>query len=115
GTVPVGPYSPFGIAYDASTHNIHAANYASGAQSQGYTSIINGTTNKIVANATVGLGPTGIAYDPQNGNMYVACARSDTVSIIHGATNKSNFFLWSHDFSSEEHTTELHSRSHRVC
>ena len=98
GTVPVGPYSPFGLAYDASTHNIYATNYASRAQSQGYTSIINGTTNKIVANATVGLGPTGIAYDPQNGNMYVACARSDTVSIIHGATNKSNFFLGSQDF-----------------
>src|SRR5437867_885066 len=98
GTVPLGPYSPFGLAFDSSNHNIYVTNYASGGQSQSNTSIINGTTNKIVTNVTVGFGPTGIAYDLQNGNMYVACSRSNTVSTRHDATNTSNLFLSSQDF-----------------
>src|SRR5713101_5424522 len=98
GTVTLGPHFAFGLAYDSSRQNVYATNYASSGQSHGMTSIINATTNKIAANVTVGLGPTGIVYDPQNGNMYVACTRSDTVSIIHGATNKSNIFLGFQDF-----------------
>src|SRR5437867_6441373 len=64
GTVPLGPYLPFSVTYDSPSHNIYATNYASLGQSRSNTSIINDTSNKIVANVTVGLGRTGIAYDP---------------------------------------------------
>jgi len=61
---------------------------ASGSQNIGQNnpSVTNGTT--VIANITVGKGPTGIAYNPSNGYIYVANSFSGTVSVIDGATNK---------------------------
>ena len=63
-------------------------------------SVINGTTNVVVDNITLATGeqeggaggigflsPTGIAYNPDNGNLYVANRGSDTLSVINGTTN----------------------------
>jgi len=49
--------------------------------------VINGANNTVIANITVGAWPTGVAYDPSNGYIYVANYFSDTVSVINGATN----------------------------
>ncbi|MGA9154981.1 MAG: YncE family protein [Candidatus Nitrosopolaris sp.] len=35
----------------------------------------------------VGSGPTGIAFDPKNGNLYVTNSRDKTVSVISGQNN----------------------------
>jgi len=48
--------------------------------------VINGVTNEVIANITVGAGPEGIAYDPSNGYIYVANFCSGTVSVINGTT-----------------------------
>ncbi|MGC8630797.1 MAG: YncE family protein, partial [Thermoplasmata archaeon] len=34
-------------------------------------SVINGATNKVIANITVGLAPRGAAFDSSNGYVYV--------------------------------------------
>jgi YVTN family beta-propeller protein len=49
--------------------------------------VINGATNTVIVNITVGRSPTGVAYDPSNGYIYVANWGSGTVSVINGATN----------------------------
>ncbi|MCI4319723.1 MAG: YncE family protein [Thermoplasmata archaeon] len=41
----------------------------------------------IVKNITVGKSPEGLAFDPSNGNIYVANTHAGTVSVITGATN----------------------------
>ena len=50
-------------------------------------SVINGTTNTIVANIPVGLGPSGIAYNQNNGDVYVANSINGTISIVDGLEN----------------------------
>ena len=34
-----------------------------------------------------GIGPSGIAFDSANGNLYVTNSNTDTVSVISGQTN----------------------------
>jgi YVTN family beta-propeller protein len=63
------------------THNgnLYVANEGS------YTvSVIDGSTNTVIKNIRVGWSPLGVAFDPANGNIYVA---SGTVSVIDGSTN----------------------------
>jgi YVTN family beta-propeller protein len=59
---------------------------------------MNGTTNIVVNNITLAAGewegggtgffsPAGIAYNSDNGNLYVTNRGSDTVSVINGTTN----------------------------
>jgi YVTN family beta-propeller protein len=50
-------------------------------------SVINGTTNTVVANIPVGLGPNGIAYNQNNGDVYVANSVNETISIVDGLEN----------------------------
>jgi YVTN family beta-propeller protein len=50
-------------------------------------SVINGTTNTVVANIPVGLGPNGIAYNQNNGDIYVANSVNNTISIVDGLAN----------------------------
>jgi YVTN family beta-propeller protein len=50
-------------------------------------SVINGTTNTVVANIPVGLGPNGIAYNQNNGDVYVANSVYNTISIVDGLAN----------------------------
>jgi len=49
--------------------------------------VINGATNTVIANITVGSWPAWVAYDPSNGYLYVADSGSNTVSVISGKTN----------------------------
>jgi DNA-binding beta-propeller fold protein YncE len=49
--------------------------------------VINGTTNAIVTNIPVGLGPNGIAYNQNNGDVYVANYVNGTISIVDGLEN----------------------------
>jgi YVTN family beta-propeller protein len=49
--------------------------------------VIDGQTNKVTDTISVGQGPVGIAYDANNGNVYVSDINSDTVSVIDSTTN----------------------------
>jgi DNA-binding beta-propeller fold protein YncE len=40
----------------------------------------------------VGSGPTGFAFDPKNGNLYVTNSRDKTVSVISGQNNAAVVF-----------------------
>jgi len=89
--------APTGIAYDPSNGYIYVTisvldiwNYILYSQVvSNYVSVINGANNSVIANINVGGsgGPTGIAYDPSNGYIYVANFDSGTVSVINGANN----------------------------
>ena len=50
--------------------------------------MIDGTTNTVVGSPIpVEDAPRGIAFNPNNGNLYVANFGSNTVTVIDGATN----------------------------
>ena len=50
-------------------------------------SVIDGSTNTVVATIPVGKTPSGIAFNPDNGNVYVTNKVNHTVSVIDGSTN----------------------------
>jgi len=52
--------------------------------------VIDGANNIVIANITVGLEPTGVAYDPSNGYIYVTNYDSGTVSIISTSVSTSS-------------------------
>jgi len=81
-TITVGSY-PLGVAYDSSNGYVYVANSNSST-----VSVINGATNKVIANIAVGSYPFGVAYDSSNGYVYVANEGSNNVSVINGASNK---------------------------
>jgi YVTN family beta-propeller protein len=75
-TVRVGP-SPVGVAFDASNGYLYVTN------SQGDNlTVLNGASEKVVANIPVGANPAGVAYDAANQNVYVVNSMEDSVSII---------------------------------
>ncbi|MHB1742283.1 MAG: YVTN family beta-propeller repeat protein [Thermoplasmataceae archaeon] len=74
---------PAGVAVDSLNGNIYVSDIGSNV-----VSVINGTTNKVIRNISVGSYPTGIAFDSLNGNIYVANLLSGFVSVINGTTNK---------------------------
>ena len=95
GSISVGEFpgmNPTGIVTNSINNTIYVTNMGSNT-----VSVINGTTNAVVANVTAisseeggGSGffsPAGIAYNSDNGNLYVANRGSDTVSVINGSTN----------------------------
>jgi YVTN family beta-propeller protein len=95
GSIPVGEFpgkNPTGIVSNSINNTVYVSNMGSNT-----VSVINGTTNVVVANVTsttseeVGgsglFSPTGIAYNSDNGNLYVANRGSDTISVINGSTN----------------------------
>jgi uncharacterized repeat protein (TIGR02543 family) len=43
--------------------------------------------NSVIATVPVGTRPVGIAYDPNNGNVYVANGTAASVSVVSGSTN----------------------------
>ena len=73
---------PAGVAVDSLNGNIYVTDIGSNV-----VSVINGTTNKVIQNISVGSYPTGIAFDSLNGNIYVANLLSGFVSVINGTTN----------------------------
>ena len=51
-------------------------------------SVIDGKTNKVTANITVGDGPGGVSVNPLTNTAYVGNRDGNTVSVIDGKTNK---------------------------
>ncbi|PWU80443.1 MAG: hypothetical protein DLM72_12290 [Candidatus Nitrosopolaris wilkensis] len=45
------------------------------------------STNKVIATIPIS-GPGAVAFNPSNGDVYVASGRSNTVNVIHPATNQ---------------------------
>ena len=94
GSIRVGEFpgkNPAGIVTNPINNTIYVTNMGSNT-----VSVINGTTNAVVANVTSAtregegsgfFSPAGIAYDSDNGNVYVANRGSDTISVINGSTN----------------------------
>ncbi len=80
-------YSPEFFAYDSANKYVYVDNY-NGGNLRGSVSVIDGSTNKNIANITVGSSPFGILYNPSNEEVYVANsggpARMDGVFIIKG-------------------------------
>ena len=96
-TVPLGDF-PSAIAYDPAKGEVFVAedgatpsNVSASNTAHGQVSVISDTTNKVVANVTVGPFPDGIAYDSARGEVYVASSGSTTiagsVSAISDSTN----------------------------
>src|SRR5919107_1662543 len=77
---------PYGIALNIDNDLLYVSNYGQ-FNTTGIGSVLNGTTNTIVATIPVGKNPQAIAYNPANGLLYVANALSDTLSIINGTSN----------------------------
>ena len=51
-------------------------------------SVIDGKTNRVTANVTVGNSPYGVSVNPSTNIAYVANYDDNTVSVIDGKTNR---------------------------
>jgi YVTN family beta-propeller protein len=78
--------APYGIAFNPDNDLIYVSNYGQ-FNTTGTVSVINGTTNAIVASIPVGKNPQAIVYNPANGLVYTANTLSNTLSIINGTNN----------------------------
>lgn len=74
--------SPWGMAFDPSNGDLYVAVVNSNS-----VAVINGVTDSIVGNVTVGYSPMDIVYDASNGCLYATNAGADYVSVINGTTN----------------------------
>lgn len=75
------------VAVNSTTHRVYVANSADNT-----VTVIDGTSNTVVATLPVGTTPSGIAVDATTNKIYVANANPNsttdrTVSVIDGATN----------------------------
>ena len=77
--------APFDVTYDANNRYVYVAVQKGPSYN---VSVINGTTNKVIENTTVGMRPLGISVDSNNGYVYVTNCGSNNVSVINGTTNK---------------------------
>ncbi|BDC18779.1 YncE family protein [Acidianus sp. HS-5] len=68
--------SPLSILYDPSNGYLYVTNY------RNTVLVINTSTDKVIANISVGQYPLSLAYDPSNGYVYVTDAMSNTISVI---------------------------------
>ena len=50
--------------------------------------VIDSATNTVAHRVTVGAGANAVAYDPDNGDLYVSDYASDAVSVIDGTTDR---------------------------
>jgi len=84
-TLPVGVsgIDPLTPVFDSQNGDIYVPTDASG-----YVSVISGATNTVVANVTVGCCIVGAAFDPANGDIYLAGGpQGGVVLAISGETN----------------------------
>jgi YVTN family beta-propeller protein len=91
--VPVG-IEPFWAVVDPMSGNVYVSNFAPGCIGCGQNyvppipsvTVVSGTTNLRVADIPVGAMPEGMAFDPRNGDVYVANSAQDqsngSVSVI---------------------------------
>src|SRR5205823_6634266 len=73
---------PIGIAFDPNNGNMYVTN-----QGSNTVSVIDSTTNTVIATIPVGTTPFAIAFDPKNDDMYVVNNgntndRDNSVSVI---------------------------------
>jgi YVTN family beta-propeller protein len=68
---------PFGISVNPSTNIAYVANADSNT-----VSVIDGKTNTVISNITVGRSPHSVSVNPSTNIAYVANADSNTVSVI---------------------------------
>jgi YVTN family beta-propeller protein len=80
-TINVGHF-PKGIVHDSKMGEIFVSN-----SGDNTVSVINESTNTVVATIPVGALPAGLAYDPDQNEIYVANSRDGTVSVISDTTN----------------------------
>jgi YVTN family beta-propeller protein len=74
--------SPAPAVYDPVNHDLYVPDYG-----QSNVTVINTTTQAVVATIPVGLGPFTPAYDPADGDIYVPNTVSNNLSIISTSTN----------------------------
>jgi YVTN family beta-propeller protein len=67
--------------------NFFAGNTANTDTSDPRNKVLRASSCEHVCSIHVGSGPTGIAFDPKNGNLYVTSSRDKTISIISGQNN----------------------------
>lgn len=80
-TVKVGPF-PNWITFDNATGDIYVSNLNN-------VSVIDGSTNSVVATISNLLGQTtGIVYDAADNEIYVALNNSNSIAVINGRTNQ---------------------------
>ena len=89
GTIPVGFESGPAIAYDPANQEIFVSNVQFNLTTfEEYDlSVVNTTTNQIVANISFGGtpgAPGSSVYDPANGDIYVTDTGSNNVSVVNG-------------------------------
>ena len=87
-TIPLGNPVPIGvatwIAYDSGTGELFVSlSFAR----NGKVAVISDSSNIVVDTITVGGEPEGVAYDPGKGEIFVANALSDVVSVISDKTD----------------------------
>ncbi|MFG1556163.1 MAG: YncE family protein [Thermoplasmataceae archaeon] len=73
---------PNQAAFDSSNGYVYVTNFNTNS-----VSVINGATNTVIANISVGVFPLGVAFDSSNGYVYVTNFNTNSVSVINGATN----------------------------
>jgi YVTN family beta-propeller protein len=76
--------TPDWATYDPSNGYLYVSNYGGG-----NVTVVNGATQRVVANLSLGSGtePLRPTYDPRNGYIYVPESQTDVVAIISGATD----------------------------
>ena len=72
-----------GIAYDPANGNLYVAH--SGGDLE--VSIISPSTDRVIGNVSAVDGPTAIAYDPVDSDIYVTSSYNNTVAVINSSTN----------------------------
>lgn len=84
-TVPVGS-SPLQAVYDPAKGEVFVTNCGLGTfcvgSGSGNVTVINDTTDKVVAWVPVGSNPDGVAYDAAKGEVFVTNTGSNSVSVI---------------------------------
>ena len=81
GEIPVGG-TPVGIAYDPLNSEMYVIDFASDS-----VSVINTSTDTVIANVVVGFGPSDIVLDPDNSDVYVVDTNSNNVVAISTVDN----------------------------
>jgi YVTN family beta-propeller protein len=71
-----------GAVFDPLNGDVYAANTGSN-----NVSVIEGTTNRVIASIPVGIYPSAAAFDSSNGDIYVENTGSDNISVITGSSN----------------------------
>lgn len=81
-------YGPYRDLFDPSNGNIYVTNPGdSDSRVCGNVSVINGSTNTVIATVPAGLFPGDLTLDSVNGDIYVANTDSNNVTVIATSTN----------------------------